>query len=73
MSQAVHLELEVPEDLAAFHLPAAVQRRLNHLLDCQDRGQTLSAEERSEAEGLVALADLLTLLKLRAERSKGQA
>ncbi len=73
MSQAVHLELEVPDDLAAFHLPGAVQRRLNTLLDRQDQGKTLSDEERSEAKGLVDLADLLTLLKLRAERSNGQS
>ena len=73
MPQAVHLELEVPGDLAAFHLPAAVQRRLTHLLDRQDQGNTLSTEERSEAEGLVDLADLLALLKIRAERSNGQS
>jgi hypothetical protein len=73
MPQAVHLELEVPGDLAAFHLPAGVQRRLTHLLDRQDQGDTLSTEERSEAEGLVDLADLLALLKLRAERSNGQS
>jgi len=70
MPQAIHLEVEVPGDLAAFHLPAAVQRRLTHLLDCQDQGHVLSAEERSDAEGL---ADLLTMLKLRMERSNGQS
>ncbi len=59
-------------NLAAFHLPAAVQRRLTHLLDRQEQGNALSTEERSEAEGLVDLADLLALLKLRAERSNGQ-
>ncbi len=73
MSQAIHLEVEVPDDLAAFHLPAGVQRRLTYLLDRQDQGQALSAEERSEAEGLVDLADLLALLKLRAERCNGQS
>jgi len=72
MSQAVHLKVEVPDDLAAFRLPQAVQRRLNSLLDRQDQGQSLSVEESSEAEGLVDLADLLTLLKLRTERSNGQ-
>lgn len=72
MSQAVHLELEIPDDLAAFRLPGAVMRRLDYLLDRQDQGKTLTAEERSEAKGLVDLADLLALLKLRAERSNGQ-
>jgi hypothetical protein len=38
------------------------------LLDRQDAGQPLSPEEREEAEGLVNLAELLTLLRLRTER-----
>ncbi|MCC6125339.1 MAG: hypothetical protein IT426_10280 [Pirellulales bacterium] len=62
-------QLEVPDDLARFHLPEGVQHRLESLLDQQDRGETLSAEERSEAEGLVNLADFLSVLRLRAERA----
>jgi hypothetical protein len=31
-------------------------------------GQPLTAQERAEAEGLVNLAEFLTLLRLRAER-----
>ncbi len=69
MSQMVAVELEVPDDLARFRLPAAVDARLQRLLDRQDRGQVLSAEERQEAEGLVDLAELLSLLRLRAERA----
>jgi hypothetical protein len=38
------------------------------LLDRQDRGIRLTEAERQEAEGLVDLAELLTLLRLRAER-----
>jgi hypothetical protein len=38
------------------------------LLDKQDEGIELTAEERSEAEGLVTLAERLALLKLRARR-----
>lgn len=68
MSQAVHFELEIPDDLARFQLPDGVQRRLQELLDRQDRGDALSADERLEAEGLVNVAELLTLLRLRAER-----
>lgn len=68
MSQAVHFELEIPDDLARFQLPDGVQRRLQELLDRQDRGDALSADERLEAEGLVNLAELLTLLRLRGER-----
>ena len=46
----------------------AVANRLQALLDRQDSGQPLSASERDEAEGLVNLAEFLTLLRLRAER-----
>lgn len=38
------------------------------LLDKQDSGQLLTDPEQREAEGLVDLADLLSLLRLRAER-----
>jgi hypothetical protein len=52
------LEVDLPADLA----------RLLSLLDRQDAGQPLTAEERGEAEGLVNVAEFLTLLRLRAER-----
>jgi hypothetical protein len=68
MSQAVEIQLEVPDDLAKLQLPEGVQHRLDELLDRQDGGETLSAKERREAEGLVALAELLSLLRLRTER-----
>lgn len=62
------LEVDLPNDLASFRLPEAVAARLQTLLDRQDSGQALSAQEREEAEGLVDLAEFLTLLRLRAER-----
>lgn len=62
------IEVELPADLARFRLPDAVHARLQNLLDQQDAGQPLSEQERNEAEGLVNLAEFLTLLKLRAER-----
>ena len=68
MSQAVAFQLEVPDDLAKFNLPVGVQHRLDSLLNQQDCGVPLSADESREAEGLVNLADLLALLRLRAER-----
>jgi hypothetical protein len=68
MSQVVTFELEVPDDLAKFRLPDGVNARLQALLDRQDRGQALTPAERREAEGLVSLAELLSLLRLRAER-----
>lgn len=72
MSYTVATELEVPDDLAGFRLPRGVDRRLSDLLDRQDRGQLLSAEEREEAEGLQNLAETLTLLRLRAERAAAE-
>jgi hypothetical protein len=68
MSAKVDLEIEVPEDLARLHLPEGVDRRLHALLDKQDGGTPLTPDEQAEADGLVDLADLLTLLRLRASR-----
>jgi hypothetical protein len=62
------IEVDLPADLARFRLPGAVAARLQDLLDRQDSGQPLTVQERDEAEGLVNLADFLTLLRLRAER-----
>lgn len=67
-SAKVDLEIEVPEDLARLHLPEGVDRRLQALLDKQDGGTPLTPDEQAEAEGLVDLADLLTLLRLRVSR-----
>jgi len=63
------IEVDLPADLARFRFPAAVASRLQSLLDRQDAGYPLTADERAEAEGLADLADLLTLLRLRAERA----
>jgi hypothetical protein len=62
------VKIDLPADLSRFRLPAAVAARLQTLLDRQDGGQGLTDGERAEAEGLVDLADLLSLLRLRAER-----
>ena len=66
--QHVSIELAMPADLERFKLPEEVHHRLQELLDCQDRGEILSPAERLEAEGLVNLAELLSLLRLRATR-----
>jgi hypothetical protein len=71
VSTSVKVEIEVPEDLARLHLPEGVDRRLQALLDKQDGGTPLTPDEQAEAEGLVDLADLLTLLSLRV--SQGHA
>ena len=62
------LDVDLPADLQRFRLPEAVAARLQSLLDRQDAGRPLSLQERDEAEGLVDLAEFLTLLRLRAER-----
>jgi len=66
MSQSIHLDLELPDDLARFKLPAGVNEQLTSLLDKQDSGHALTDQERREAEGLVDLADTLTYLGLKA-------
>lgn len=63
------LEVDLPDDLARLRLPKAVAARLQNLLDRQDSGTSLSVDEREEAEGLVDLAEFLTLLRLREERA----
>ncbi len=67
MTQLVTIELDPPGDLARFRPPAAVNARLRELLDRQDGGVPLKETERLEAEGLVELAELLTLFRLRAD------
>ena len=69
MPRTVAIELHMPDDLAGFRLPDGVNARLQDLLDRQDRGVPLTAAERKEAEGLVHLAEWLTLLRLRVERA----
>jgi len=69
MSQHVFIEIEVPAELAHFSLPPGVNGRLQDLLDRQDRGEALTNAERQEAEGLVNLAEFLSLLRLRSQRA----
>lgn len=72
MSRSVVIELEMPGDLKQFRLPKGVNHRLQELLDKQSRDGKLSRVERQEAEGLVNLAEMLSLLRLRAERAAQQ-
>jgi hypothetical protein len=58
----------MPADLEEFKLPPGVNHRLQDLLDRQDQGEQLTDSEVEEAEGLVDLAELLSLLKMRAQR-----
>ena len=68
MSQHIQLDIEMPDELAGFSLPEGVHERLQTLLDRQDQGEGLSPDEQREAEGLVDLAEWLSLLRLRASR-----
>jgi hypothetical protein len=72
MTTSVMFRVDVPDTLERLRLPDAVDGRLTALLDRQDSDGPLSDAERNEAEGLVDLADLLSLLRLRAERVNGQ-
>ncbi len=67
----VHIDVELPDDLARLSLPEGVDRRLRALLDKQDLGGALTEDERVEAEGLADLADFLSLLRLRVSRESG--
>ena len=69
MAEVVAIQLEVPDDLAKFRLPPGVNTRLQELLDRQDSGKRLTTAQRKEAEGLVNLAEMLSLLRLRIERA----
>lgn len=60
--------IEIPEEVAQFELPDAVQDRLQFLLDKQDSGDELTTAERDEAAGLVDLAEFLTYLRLNTRR-----
>ena len=53
----------LPSAAVSYALPPALDRRLQELLDKQDRGGELTTEERAEAEGLVDVADQLSLLR----------
>lgn len=63
--KTVAIEIK-PGELARLRLPPGVDARLQSLLDRQERGETLTAAERREARGLVELAEILALLRMRA-------
>jgi hypothetical protein len=67
MAESLLIELELPRDWRKFRLPSALDDRLQELLDRQDRDGKLSARERREATALAELADLFSLIRLRAE------
>lgn len=62
------VEIGMPAEPDEFRLPKGVNERLQDLLDRQDQGDGLTPAEQMEAEGLVNLAELLSLLRLRVQR-----
>jgi hypothetical protein len=70
---AVIMEIEMPAGLEDFRLPEGVNDRLQDLLDRQDQGNALTPKERKEAEGLVDLAEWLSLMQLRAKRLSAES
>ena len=68
MTRTAILQIEMPLAAEKFKLPKSVNNRLQTLLDRQDNGKKLTVAERNEAEGLVELAEMLSLLKLKSER-----
>ena len=68
MTQHALVKIEMPFSIEQFKLPKGVNNRLQQLLDRQDKGEKLTSAEKKEAEGLVDLAEMLSLLRLRSER-----
>lgn len=68
MSQVI-VEIDMPRDFRKFRMPTALNTRLQELLDRQDEMGKLTHAERREAKALVELADMLSLMKLRAKRA----
>lgn len=72
MSRSMIVEVEMPAGLRHYRFPKSLDHRLQELLDKQDRGERLTAAERKEAEGLVDLAEMLSLFQLRAKLAARQ-
>jgi hypothetical protein len=73
MPSPLVVEIEIPAGWESFRLPEGLHRRLQHLLDKQDAGGTLSDNEREEAQGLVDLSEWLSLLRQQAKRVIGDS
>lgn len=73
MVQNAIIEIEMPTSIRKFKLPKGVNNRLQDLLDRQDSGNKLTNAEKSEAKGLVDLAEMLSLLNLRSKRVRRES
>jgi hypothetical protein len=66
VAQKLMVELDLPADWRRFRMPTALEKRLQSLLDKQDQSGKLPLAERREAEALVELSEMLSLMKVRA-------
>ncbi len=73
MSQSVMIQLDLPKDWRTFRMPRGLQSRLQELLDRQDQAGKLSRRERQEANALVELAEMFSLMKLRVRLAAKQS
>jgi len=73
MVRKVTVELHLPGDLGKFRLPKALDKRLHGLLDKQQEDGRLTAAERREAEALVDIVEMLSVLKVRAHLGPGKS
>lgn len=69
MVQNANILIEMPISARRIKLPRGVNERLQSLLDRQDCGEKLTAAEKREAEGLVELAEMLSLMRLRSGKA----
>jgi hypothetical protein len=72
VAEKVLVELNLPADWRKFRIPRALENRLQSLLDKQDLAGKLSASERREAEALVELSEMMSLIKVRAQIARGK-
>lgn len=73
MVQNLSVKVEIPVPPRQIRLPKGVDDRLQRLLDKQDRGEKLTAAEKREADGLVELAEMLSLMRVKSERVSGKS
>jgi hypothetical protein len=65
MAAVIQVPLDLVEAVAALHLPARADRRLQSLMDRNTEG-ALTLTEREELEALVELSENIALLRARA-------
>ena len=69
MARTILIEVEPPSEWKTYRLPKALHDRLQELLDRQDLDGKLSNAERREAQALVDLVDMFSIMKLRAKHA----